>query len=286
VQAAGGSTLRDWAACKPAETESEPAIRAMYFAERTGARVYFPHISSRLALDEVRKWRKRYDQVWIEPCPHYLTHTQDSDLVGIGKANPPFRSKDDQDALWEALFDGTIDLVASDHSARRRATKDKPLWLAAQGFESRTAESESFGDRLTEFTRGDIGVRTVRERGKWAFDIALPRLTPWYDIGIWAAYLADANASFDLPPLAAQADYLKRHLVDVEASAREGPGIASALSARAWERARARFHAKCGPCRHLLGDRAPAGPVEWPQPPRDRPGSEHGLHLGAAQRGV
>ena len=134
VQASGGTTLRDWAACKPAITEAEPAIRAMYFAERSGARVYFPHISSRLALDEVRKWRKRYDQVWIETCPHYLTHTEDSALGGIGKANPPFRSKDDQEALWEALFDGTIDIVASDHSARRRATKDKPLWLAAQGF--------------------------------------------------------------------------------------------------------------------------------------------------------
>jgi len=55
VQAAGGKTLKDWAACKPAITEAEPAIRAMYFAERSGARVYFPHISSRLALDEVRR---------------------------------------------------------------------------------------------------------------------------------------------------------------------------------------------------------------------------------------
>ncbi|MSP97395.1 MAG: dihydroorotase [Betaproteobacteria bacterium] len=134
VQAAGGSTLKDWSACKPAVTESEPALRAMYFAERTGARVYFPHISSRLALDEVRRWRKRYEQVWIETCPHYLTHTEDSDLGGIGKANPPFRTKDDLDALWEAVADGTIDLIASDHCPRKRVTKDKPLWLASQGF--------------------------------------------------------------------------------------------------------------------------------------------------------
>jgi dihydropyrimidinase len=52
----------------------------------------------------------------------------------MGKANPPFRSKDDREAIWEALADGTIDLVASDHVARRKATKDKPLWLASQGF--------------------------------------------------------------------------------------------------------------------------------------------------------
>lgn len=134
VQAAGGSTLKDWAASKPAITESEPAIRAMYFAETLGAKVYFPHISSRLAIDEIRRWRKRYPEVTFEICPHYLTHTEDSDLGGMGKANPPFRTKDDQDALWEALADGTADVVASDHVARKRATKDKPLWLASQGF--------------------------------------------------------------------------------------------------------------------------------------------------------
>jgi dihydropyrimidinase len=134
VQAAGGSTLKDWSASKPAITESEPAIRAMYLAEKLGARVYFPHISSRMALDEVRFWRKRFKDVTIETCPHYLTHTEDSDLVGMGKANPPFRSKDDLEAIWEALADGTIDLVASDHVARRKVTKDKPLWLASQGF--------------------------------------------------------------------------------------------------------------------------------------------------------
>jgi dihydropyrimidinase len=134
IQAAGGSTLKDWSDSKPAITESEPAIRAMYFAERLGAKVYFPHISSRVALDEVRRWRKRYGEITIETCPHYLTHTEDSDLGGMGKANPPFRSKDDLEALWEAIADGTIDTVASDHVPRKKATKDKSLWLASQGF--------------------------------------------------------------------------------------------------------------------------------------------------------
>ena len=134
IQAAGGGTLKDWSASKPAITESEPCIRAMYFAERLGAKVYFPHISSRLALDEVRRWRKRYADVTIETCPHYLTHTEDSELGGLGKANPPFRTRDDLEALWEAIADGTVDVVASDHVPRKKATKEKPLWLASQGF--------------------------------------------------------------------------------------------------------------------------------------------------------
>jgi len=134
VQAEGGNTLRDWARCKPPFTEAESCVRAMYFAERLGARIYVPHLSTRLALDEVRKWRRRYDDVYVETCPHYLTHTEDSDLGGMGKANPPFRSADDRVAIWEGLADGSIDVVASDHCPRKRATKEKNLWLASQGF--------------------------------------------------------------------------------------------------------------------------------------------------------
>ena len=134
VQAGGGDTLKDWADAKPPFAEAENCVRAMYFAEHLGARVYFPHLSTRMALDEVRKWRQRYEQVFIETCPHYLTHTEDSDLGGMGKANPPFRSSDDCDALWEGLADGSIDVVASDHVPRKRATKEKNLWLASQGF--------------------------------------------------------------------------------------------------------------------------------------------------------
>ena len=135
IQAAGGEHAQGLVGVRsPPITESEPALRAMYLAEKLGARVYFPHISSRKALDEIRCWRKRYDDVIVETCPHYLTHTEDSDLGGMGKANPPFRTKDDQDALWEALADGTVDVVASDHVPRKKATKDKPLWLASQGF--------------------------------------------------------------------------------------------------------------------------------------------------------
>ena len=128
------ATLKDWAATKPPFTEAESTVRALYFAEHLGAKIYIPHLSTRMALDEVRRWRDRYDKVYVETCPHYLTHDEDSGLAGIGKANPPFRSKDDVAAMWEGLADGSIDVVASDHVPRKRATKDKPLWQASQGF--------------------------------------------------------------------------------------------------------------------------------------------------------
>lgn len=127
-------SLRDWAEVKPPITESEACLRAMCFAEHLGATIYFPHISSRMALDEVRRWRDRYPRVLVETCPHYLTHDENSSLGGIGKANPPFRSADDVLALWEGLADGTIDVVASDHVPRKRSTKEVSLWKASQGF--------------------------------------------------------------------------------------------------------------------------------------------------------
>ncbi|MDB5999232.1 MAG: hydantoinase [Rhizobacter sp.] len=130
----GFDNLLQWESIKPPITEAEACIRAMLFAETLGATIYIPHMSSGMGLNEVRRWRSRYDRVYVETCPHYLTHTSDMDLGGMGKANPPFRSKKEQDALWEGLLDGSIDVVASDHCPRKRATKDKSLWLASQGF--------------------------------------------------------------------------------------------------------------------------------------------------------
>ena len=134
LQAEGRSTLKDWSASKPAFTEAENVVRAMYFAEHLGARIYIPHLSTRMALDEVRRWRQRYRDVLVETCPHYLTHDENSTLGPLGKANPPFRSPDDVAAMWEGLADGTIDVVGSDHVPRKRAGKEKSIWQASQGF--------------------------------------------------------------------------------------------------------------------------------------------------------
>lgn len=134
MQLEGRDTLKDWSASKPAFTEAESTVRAMYFAEHHGATIYIPHLSTRMALDEVRRWRDRYDRVFVETCPHYLTHTEDAADGSVGKANPPFRTQDDVDAMWEGLADGSIDVVASDHVPRKRATKEKGIWQASQGF--------------------------------------------------------------------------------------------------------------------------------------------------------
>jgi dihydropyrimidinase len=133
-QQQGRDTLRDWSLSKPPITEAESIVRAAYFAEHLGARIYVPHLSTRLGLEETRRLRLRYPHIYLETCPHYLTHDMDAGIGSLGKANPPFRSKEDVDAMWQGLADGTIEVVASDHVPRKRATKEKGIWQASQGF--------------------------------------------------------------------------------------------------------------------------------------------------------
>lgn len=135
VMAAGKDGLRALAEAKPDFTETENLVRAMLFAEHLGARIYIPHLSCRSALDEARAWRHRYPDIFIETCPQYLTHTMDTDLPeSVGKANPPLRTEDDIEALWEGIADGTIDVIASDHVPRKKATKMTNVWKSSQGF--------------------------------------------------------------------------------------------------------------------------------------------------------
>ncbi len=133
-QGEGRATLKDWSLAKPPITEAVDTLRAMYFAEQAGCPVYFVHASCKLALDEIRRYRQRYQHIHVETCPQYLTHTLDSDAGTIGKANPPFREREDVEALWQGLADGTIDVVGADHVARKRITKEKNIWQASQGF--------------------------------------------------------------------------------------------------------------------------------------------------------
>ena len=92
VQAEGGDTLQGLGTHEAAVHRGrELRARDVFRRAARRARSTFRTSRTRMALDEVRRWRKRYDQVFVETCPHYLTHDEDSDLGPLGKANPPFR---------------------------------------------------------------------------------------------------------------------------------------------------------------------------------------------------
>jgi dihydropyrimidinase len=138
---AAHETLKDWCRAKPPFTEAENIVRACYFAEHLGAKIYIPHLSTRIGARRGAPLARALPHVYVETCPHYLTHTRTATSAASARRTRRSARKDDVDAMWEGLADGTIDVVASDHVPRKRATKEKPLWQASQGFPARPPSS-------------------------------------------------------------------------------------------------------------------------------------------------
>jgi dihydroorotase len=102
----------------PAAAEDVDAIRDAVLARLTRARVHLAHVSTRGALDAVRRAKADGLQVTCEVAPHHWTLTDEAlaDYNTNMKMNPPLRSRDHVEALLEGLRDGTIDAIATDHA--------------------------------------------------------------------------------------------------------------------------------------------------------------------------
>jgi dihydroorotase len=102
----------------PAAAEEMDAVRDCALAELTGARVHLAHVSTRGAIEAVRRAKERGLSVTCEAAPHHWALT-DAAVEGYDtntKMSPPLRSEEHLAAIIEALGDGTIDAIATDHA--------------------------------------------------------------------------------------------------------------------------------------------------------------------------
>ena len=116
------------AASHPRAAEIEAIDRMCRFAEFTGARIMIFHVSTREGAEIIRAARARGVKVQAETCPHYLFMTEDileRENPARFMCSPPQRSRDDQEALWDAMADGTIELITSDHAPYRMDVSGK-----------------------------------------------------------------------------------------------------------------------------------------------------------------
>ncbi|MGC4029698.1 MAG: amidohydrolase family protein [Steroidobacteraceae bacterium] len=136
LRRAGRDDLAAWDEQSPDFLEAENVHRVCYFARKTHCPVNIVHLSSREALDEVRRHRRHADAppLHVETCPQYLFLNRDSAAGTLAKVNPPVRPQSDVDAMWEGVLDGSVNTVGSDHVPRKRATKQKDIWSASNGF--------------------------------------------------------------------------------------------------------------------------------------------------------
>ena len=123
--------LRGW----PAVAEESIVARDVLLAGHVGSRVHICHLSTAGSVEIVRWAKARGIEVTAEVTPHHLILT-DSEVRSydpVFKVNPPLRTADDVRALREALADGTIDIVATDHAPHPAEDKDCEWAAAAMG---------------------------------------------------------------------------------------------------------------------------------------------------------
>ncbi|MDG4765977.1 allantoinase AllB [Solwaraspora sp. WMMD406] len=116
--APSSTRYRDFLASRPPAAEIDAIAAAIDAARRTGARLHILHLSAAGALPLIAEARADGLPVTAETCPHYLTLAADEVPDGATefKCCPPIRDRDNQDALWAGLANGTIACVVSDHS--------------------------------------------------------------------------------------------------------------------------------------------------------------------------
>lgn len=152
------------ALARPALAEIEAIRRAIAMAEVTGTRLYVVHVSTAGSAAAIHEARQRGLEVMGETCPQYLLLTDEElerpDFEGAKfVCSPPLRKPDDRDALWQALADGDLQTVGTDHCSfnfhgqkelGRASFLDIPGGLP--GIELRLALLYTFGVRQERIT--------------------------------------------------------------------------------------------------------------------------------------
>jgi dihydroorotase len=142
LQLSGGGSMNEGAVAarvgiraQPAAAESTMVARDIELCGLTGARYHVAHISAAESVRLVREAKRRGLPVTCEVTPHHFTLTDDAcaSYDTFTKCNPPLRSAADREALKEALAEGTIDAIATDHAPHSPVEKDVEFENAAFG---------------------------------------------------------------------------------------------------------------------------------------------------------
>jgi len=119
----------------PSEAEEIMVIRDILLARRTGGHVHLAHMSTIGSVELIRWGKERGINVTAEVCPHHISLTEER-VLGYdtnAKMNPPLRTAKDVEALRDAVKDGTIDMIATDHAPHHYDEKEREFADAPNG---------------------------------------------------------------------------------------------------------------------------------------------------------
>jgi len=138
---------------RPAQLEASAVHRAVELADLAGCPLHIFHVGCAASVWEIEAARRRGLDVVAETCPQYLLLTAEEHLGGPEGARyicaPPLRDLEDQEVLWQALADGLLHVVSTDHCPWTLAEKDRPDFAqipgGVPGIEARLALVHHFG---------------------------------------------------------------------------------------------------------------------------------------------
>jgi len=135
---------------RPWWVEYEAIQRACLFSKVTGCRLLINHMTIAEGAELLKKEKLTNPRLYVETCPHYLLYTHD-DYNRCGtyaKCNPPLRSPENVEKMWNYIFDGTIDVIGTDHGPYSDEEKEAgSFWTGLPGFGGYDA---AFAGLLTE----------------------------------------------------------------------------------------------------------------------------------------
>jgi dihydropyrimidinase len=111
----------------PNLSEAEAIFRLLTLGSTTGCPIYIPHISASESLEVVRLFKKwGQPKFYTETCPHYLVFTDEefNKKGTLAKMSPPLRKQNDIDALWQAIKNNEIDVIASDAAGHKKQANE------------------------------------------------------------------------------------------------------------------------------------------------------------------
>ncbi|WP_435924958.1 dihydroorotase [Paenibacillus sp. DYY-L-2] len=150
----------------PNESEAIHVGRDILLAEATGVHYHVCHVSTEQSIRLIRQAKEIGIKVTAEVCPHHLILSEE-DIPGLDanwKMNPPLRSKRDVEACIQALEDGTIDIVVTDHAPHSAEEKAKGMQLAPFGI---VGFETAFPLLYTKFVA----------EGRWTLGMLVKRMT-------------------------------------------------------------------------------------------------------------
>ncbi|MFM2479184.1 dihydropyrimidinase [Celerinatantimonas sp. MCCC 1A17872] len=112
---------------RPEYVEAEADKRAVHWAKHLEAPLYLVHMADKEGLEAAIEAKKENSNIYIETCPQYLEFTSDVYKRDDGRnfvCSPPIKGQESQDALWKAIKNGGIDVVATDHCPFQSHEKD------------------------------------------------------------------------------------------------------------------------------------------------------------------